>query len=89
MRLWVVPGRAQGLRRQASVVDSMRLDGIEGDVLELDLSYPDFAASWIAGYGPDVVVLEPDVLRKSVHEAHLGAAAAAAAGSDEAGEVRR
>ena len=89
VRLWVVPGRAQGLRRQASVVDSMRLDGIEGDVLELDLSYPDFAASWIAGYGPDVVVLEPDVLRKSVHEAHLGAAAAAAAGSDEAGEVRR
>jgi len=25
-------------------------------------------AKWIAGYGPDVLVLEPDVLAKAVHE---------------------
>ncbi|MER2092427.1 MAG: WYL domain-containing protein, partial [Saccharopolyspora rectivirgula] len=31
------------------------------------------AASWIAGYGPDVVVVEPETLRKAVHELHLGA----------------
>ncbi|MBQ6643438.1 MAG: WYL domain-containing protein [Saccharopolyspora sp.] len=75
-RLWVEQGRAQGLRRRASVVGQQRLDGVDGDVLEIELFYPDSAASWIAGYGPDVVVLEPDVLRKSVHEAHLGTVAA-------------
>ncbi|MFR9728780.1 helix-turn-helix transcriptional regulator [Saccharopolyspora sp. MS10] len=86
-RLWVARGRAQGLRRRAEVVDRMRLDGVDGEVLELDLMYPDSAASWIAGYGPDVVVLEPDVLRKSVYEAHLGAAAAALGPRAEPGEV--
>ena len=75
-RLWVEQGCAQGLRRRASVVGQQRLDGVDGDVLEIELFYPDSAASWIAGYGPDVVVLEPDVLRKSVHEAHLGTVAA-------------
>ncbi|MBB5068628.1 WYL domain-containing protein [Saccharopolyspora gloriosae] len=78
-RVWVAQGRAQGLRRRATVVEPMRLGGVDGEVLELDLFYPDSAASWIAGYGPDVAVLEPDVLRKSVHEAHLGAAAAVGA----------
>ena len=73
-RVWVLPERAQGLRRQATVVGSRELGGEPGDVLELDLRYPESAASWIAGYGPDVVVLEPDTLRKAVYETHLGVA---------------
>ncbi len=70
-RLWVAAGRAQGLRRQARTVDSMVLGGEPGDVVEVDLVHPEPAATWIAGYGPDVAVLEPDTLRKTVHEIHL------------------
>ncbi len=71
-RVWVAAGRAQGLRRRATVVDpQVELGGDPGDVLELDLRYPESAASWLAGHGPDVVVLEPDTLRKTVHEIHL------------------
>ncbi|GAA0514373.1 WYL domain-containing protein [Saccharopolyspora subtropica] len=70
-RVWVADGRAHGLRRRARVVGAMELAGDRGDVLELELSYPESAASWIAGYGPDVAVLEPDTLRKTVHEIHL------------------
>jgi proteasome accessory factor B len=71
-RVWVASERAQGLRRRGTVVGSRELGGEPGDVLELDLRYPESAASWIAGYGPDVLVLEPDTLRKAVHETHLG-----------------
>ncbi|PKW18894.1 helix-turn-helix transcriptional regulator [Saccharopolyspora spinosa] len=70
-RVWVAAGRAQGLRRRATVVEQMELGGDAGDVLELDLLFPESAASWLAGYGPDVAVLEPDTLRKTVHEIHL------------------
>jgi proteasome accessory factor B len=70
-RVWVAAGRAQGLRRRATFVERLELGGDPGDVLELDLLYPESAASWLAGYGPDVVVLEPDTLRKTVHEIHL------------------
>jgi proteasome accessory factor B len=68
-RIWVAEGRAQGLRRQATVVRASEFDGERGDVLELELR--ESAAGWLAGYGPDVVVLEPDTLRKAVYEAHL------------------
>ena len=44
-----------------------------GDVLEVELRFPDSAAGWIAGFGPDVVVLEPEVLAKAVREKLLGA----------------
>jgi proteasome accessory factor B len=44
------------------------VDGIEGDLAEIELYYPESAADWIAGHGPDVLVLEPDVLAKAVHE---------------------
>lgn len=71
-RIWALPGRAQGLRREATVVGSQELDGEPGDVLELEVHSPESAASWIAGYGPDVVVLEPDTLRKAVYEVHAG-----------------
>lgn len=71
-KVWAASGLAQGVRRKATVVGAFDLDGVPGDVLELDLYYPESAASWIAGYGPDVVVLEPDTLRKAVSEIHFG-----------------
>jgi proteasome accessory factor B len=71
-QLWVAAGRAQGLRRSAKQVRASVHDGLEGEVVEVELRYPDSAASWIAGYGPDVVVLEPDTLRKAVRERLLG-----------------
>lgn len=75
-RLWVAADRAQGLRRKSTVVGHRELHGLPGDVVELDLYFPETSASWIAGYGPDVVVLEPDTLRKAVYETHLGVAGA-------------
>jgi proteasome accessory factor B len=71
-RLWVARGRAQGVRRQATVVGERVLDGEVGDEVTIDLRFPESAAGWLAGHGVDVVVLEPDVLRKSVRERLLG-----------------
>ncbi|SDK19121.1 transcriptional regulator [Actinopolyspora mzabensis] len=71
VRLWVARGRAQGVRRDAELVAERELDGLAGEELRLELSYPESATGWLAGYGPDVVVLEPETLRKSVREAHL------------------
>ncbi|QFZ21763.1 helix-turn-helix transcriptional regulator [Saccharothrix syringae] len=72
-RLWVAKGRGHGLRRRARLVGEQEFDGEPGDLLEVQLRYPDSAATWIAGFGPDVVVLEPDVLAKTVREKLLGA----------------
>jgi len=74
IRLWLAKHRAAGLRRRATQVEERELDGTLGDVVELSVLHTDSAASWIAGYGPDAVVLEPDVLRKSVHERLLAVA---------------
>ena len=74
VRLWVADGCAQGLRRDAAPRGRRELDGAAGEEIELALSQPESAASWIAGHGPDVVVLEPETLRKAVHEIHLGVA---------------
>lgn len=71
-RLWVAAGRAQGVRRQGSVVGSRTIDGVVGDELEIELYHPEAAAGWLAGHGPDVLVLEPDTLRKAVREHLLG-----------------
>lgn len=76
VRLWVAKHQAAGLRRRASVVGEQDIDDVPGDVLELELRHPDSAASWIAGYGEDVVVIEPELLRKTVHERLLAAASA-------------
>ncbi|RCW40474.1 transcriptional regulator [Halopolyspora algeriensis] len=84
-RVWAARGRAHGLRRTATVLGDRVQGGVDGEVLELDLHYPDSAAGWIAGYGPDVVVLEPDTLRKAVYETHLGVVRSA--GADSGGEV--
>jgi proteasome accessory factor B len=72
-KLWVAEGRAQGVRRRARIVGAEQFDGEPGDLLEIDLRFPDSAAAWIAGFGPDVVVLEPEVLAKTVREKLLGA----------------
>ncbi|QFU90624.1 YafY family protein [Amycolatopsis sp. YIM 10] len=64
--LWVADRRAAGVRRRAKPVDRMTVDGIDGDVMEIELYYPESAADWIAGHAPDVLVLEPDVLAKAV-----------------------
>ncbi|MEV0070167.1 WYL domain-containing protein [Amycolatopsis sp. NPDC050768] len=65
-RLWVADGRAAGVRRRAEVVGRDTIDGEEGDLIEIGLFFPESAADWIAAQGPDVLVLEPDVLAKSV-----------------------
>ncbi|PRX45060.1 transcriptional regulator [Prauserella shujinwangii] len=67
-RLWVADGRAAGIRRRARPVGRMTVGADEGDVVELDLLFPESAADWIAGHGPDVLVIEPDVLAKSVRD---------------------
>ena len=71
-RLWVAKGRAQGVRRRATVVGEMELDGAPGDEVTIELHFPESASGWLAGHGMDVVVLEPDVLRKTVRERLLG-----------------
>jgi proteasome accessory factor B len=59
-RVRVAPGRAAGLRRAA------RPDPDDPDVVEVDMGRVDGTARWIAGFGPDAVVLEPPELRKAV-----------------------
>jgi proteasome accessory factor B len=56
------PGRAFGIRRRAESVVS----GPDGDRVELRYSDPDSFARWLVGYGSDVVVLEPDDVRKAI-----------------------
>lgn len=65
--LWLAEGRAAGIRRRAAVGEPMTLGGVPGETARIELYFPESAADWIAGYGPDAVVLEPDVLAKSVH----------------------
>ncbi len=60
-RVRLVPGRAAGLRR-AGRPDPQG----DPDVVELDLSRLESLARWIAGHGPDAVVLEPPALRDAV-----------------------
>ncbi|MBP2325672.1 proteasome accessory factor B [Kibdelosporangium banguiense] len=73
-RVWVAEGRAAGVRRRAKVIGSRRVGSVNGDEVEIELRFPESAASWLAGFGPDVLVLEPEVLRKSVFERLLEAA---------------
>lgn len=67
-RVWAAKGKAAGIRRGATVVGERTVGGVEGEELELDVYWPDGVAKIIAGHGPDVLVLEPDVLAKAVHE---------------------
>jgi proteasome accessory factor B len=65
-RLWVADGRAAGIRRRGTVTGRSTAGGAEGDIVEIELFFPESAADWIAAQGPDVLVLEPDVLAKAV-----------------------
>ncbi|WP_033287510.1 helix-turn-helix transcriptional regulator [Amycolatopsis jejuensis] len=65
-RIWVADGRAAGVRRRGEVVGRETVGGEAGDVIEIGLYFPESAADWLAAQGPDVLVLEPDVLAKSV-----------------------
>lgn len=65
-RLWLAEGRAAGIRRRARLVGRRTVADIDGDVVDIDLWNQESAADWIAGYGPDALVLEPDVLAKAV-----------------------
>lgn len=66
--LWIADRRAAGVRRRARLTGRLTVGGVPGDLAELQLYYPESAADWIAGHGPDVLVLEPDVLAKAVRE---------------------
>ncbi|MGH3866729.1 MAG: helix-turn-helix transcriptional regulator [Pseudonocardiaceae bacterium] len=65
-RLWLAEGHAHGLRRHATVLGRMALDGVAGDIVAVELPSDDVAARWIAGLGPDAVVLEPTELATAV-----------------------
>jgi proteasome accessory factor B len=65
-RVWVADGRATALRRAGRPVDSRRLGGRDGEVIELDIRSADQLARDIAGYGADALVLEPQSLRDDV-----------------------
>ncbi|MBA0125821.1 WYL domain-containing protein [Haloechinothrix sp. YIM 98757] len=67
-RLWLAEGKAAGIRRKATVIGRRALGGEPGEEVEIELYCMESAARWIAGYGPDAVVLDPDVLAKTVHE---------------------
>lgn len=54
----LAPGRADGIRRRA-----IRL---EGDVATVTYSDPEWLADFLAGCGPDVVVLDPPEVRQAV-----------------------
>jgi proteasome accessory factor B len=76
-RLWLANGRAYGLRRYATVLGRMILDGEAGDLVAVELPGHDVAARWIAGLGPDAVVLEPGELADAVRARLLAAAGSA------------
>ena len=66
--IWAADGRAAGVRRRGKVVGRQEVDGEPGDLIEIGLYFPESAAEWLAAHGPDVLVLEPDVLAKSVQD---------------------
>lgn len=73
-RLWLADGRAQGLRRKAARLGRLTLDGVDGDLVQVELPSSDVAARWIAGHGPDAVVVEPAWLAAAVRSRLLAAA---------------
>ncbi len=76
-RLWLAHGRGYGLRRRATVLDTMTVQDVSGDVVAVELPGHDVAARWIAGLGPDAVVLEPTELATAVRARLLAAAGSA------------
>lgn len=64
--LWLARGRASELSRYGTVINSRTIAGRDGDVVELDTGTTDWLARQIAGYGVDVLVLQPLSLRADV-----------------------
>lgn len=77
-RLWLADGHANGLRREARQLGRLAVDGVDGDLVEVTLPALDSAARWIAGHGPDAVVIEPALLADAVRARLLAAAGGAA-----------
>lgn len=80
--LWLADDRAHGLRRRATVLRRRVLDEVPGEEVELDLPASGTAARWIAGHGPDVVVLEPPSLQDAVLRLLRAATGAGPPGAD-------
>ncbi len=76
-RLWLADGRAYGLRRYATVLSEMTVDGVGGHLVAVPLPGHDIAARWIAGHGPDALVVEPAELADAVQARLLAAAGSA------------
>lgn len=74
--VWVAEGRAQGLRRLGRIRGPRTVAGRPGSELELDLRSLETVARWLAGHGPDVVVLDPPELAAAVRATWAAAAAA-------------
>jgi proteasome accessory factor B len=56
------PGRAAGIRRGAVEI----ISGPDGDRAVLRYADPDALARWLVGFGADLIVEEPDEVRKAV-----------------------
>jgi len=74
-RVWVAADQAYGLRRLGTVMGPRTLAGRPGDELEIELRNLGLVARWLAGHGPDVVVLHPPALAEAVRQNWAGAAA--------------
>lgn len=72
-RVWIAEQRAYGVRRHGTSVEERVIGDRAGEVIELKLRHPESNADWLAGYGPDLLVLEPEALRKSVANRWLAA----------------
>ncbi len=75
-RVWVAAGHALGLRRLGRTLHPLDHDGRPGDELELELRSVATVARWLAGHGPDVVVLHPAELATAVRDIWSAAAQA-------------
>jgi proteasome accessory factor B len=67
-QVWVAEGRATALRRAGTPLGSRRVNGRDGDVIEVDIGSTGRLTRDIAGYAADAVVLEPASLRDEVLE---------------------
>jgi len=86
-RVWVAAGHALGLRRLGQVVAPLAHRGRAGHELELELRNVETVARWLAGHGPDVVVLHPAALVEAVRRNWSRVAAAHAPGHEAISEV--
>ncbi len=75
-RVWVATGRAHGLRRLGRQVGAAEHNGRQGELLELELRSTRTVARWVAGHGPDAVVLGPPELAAAVRGSWESAAMA-------------